>query len=403
MTNMDLEKTGKDLKSSDTRTHTAAQIGGGIIGGMVGGYPGMMIGMSIGGYLFKPSSPNKKDYNNPDYKISNTRLDSVPDVIGTDMCPGKVIYFNKNTFGVYDSGHLPFGTGPIGEIGNECSEAWIGFIDAIAEQKVAYWAEFAVNFVGNYCAEHHVGVMKFNGKPFWFWTIFSDQWENYVDPLNPCPPLTVIDAAKIEHYTHIDVEELIGQDINYNNIMYFKGFFADFTAADISPDTSNMQIDLRLMEDIKPEQLPAKISAMPIFTAEVNSDNVWLSPESMHGGAGMPTFFRYYNNPGGEYDPDVYYNYSISMNRYWSCRDAKNNYYVGVAGGYNYQTEQYEYFPVCMEGGERKWDYAIAPYDRYDYYHDPDTTVKDYFRENIISPSYSPDWDETRILNRPSL
>ena len=70
MTNMDLEKTGQDLKSKDRRSHAIGTLAGGVIGGVIGGYPGMMIGMSIGGYLFKPSSPNKKDYNNPDYNLS---------------------------------------------------------------------------------------------------------------------------------------------------------------------------------------------------------------------------------------------------------------------------------------------------------------------------------------------
>jgi hypothetical protein len=379
---MDIEKSITDWKetSPKQRMHVGGQVLGGLIGGRVGGYPGMMIGMAIGGFLFKPDSPNKKDYNNPDYKTSKARIDSVPDVIGTDICPGKVIYFNKHTFELYDSGHLPSMEGSVNKA------AWAEFIDSInSENKVAFWTEYAVNFCGKYYQPNHIGVIKFNGKPFWFWLIFSDQWENYDDPLNPYPPLTVLDASKIEYYQNIDVEELIGQDINFNHIMYFKGFFADFTAASVVPATSNLQIDLNLLADIKPEQLPAMLSAMPIFTAEVNSDAVWLSPESMHGGEGMPSSTSYGNfdwwwENYGQYGIPGYnhliYGYSIYMGKYWSCRDAKNNYFVGLM-----ESGELVY-PIAMEGSDRQWDFCIDDYDRLEYDDDKEV-IHSYLQNNI--------------------
>lgn len=348
MTNMDIEKTYKDFKGNpEQRKHLIASGIGAVIGGYIGGYPGMQIGMAIGGYLFKPDSPNKKDYKNPDYKTSKSRIDSVPDIIGTDICPGKVIWFNKNTFGVYDSGHLPSMEGAPHE------GMWKEFIDQIANQKVAYWAEFAVNFSGQYRFEmpdygNHVGVIKFNGKPFWFWMIFSDLWENYDDAFNPYPPLTILDGAQIEHYQYIDKEELIGQDINFNTPMYFKGFFADFSAASTAPESSNYTIDMNLLQYIKPEILPAPLSAMPIFTSELNTDQVWMSPESMHGGVTISgTTGKHYYEP----DPQEQYDfgeYGLGMSHYWSCRDAKNNKFVGV----------HNYAPIYMEGSDRNWTYA---------------------------------------------
>ena len=399
MTNFDLEKIWKD---KGERKQAIGAGGGGLVGGIIGGFPGMQIGMAIGGYLFKPDEPRKKDYFNPDYKIGATisRIDSVPDVIGTDIAPGKIIYFNEDVFGVYDKGHMPSMEGSANE------EAWKTFATKTTSQMMgAMWAEFAVNFAGKYSNYHdnHIGVVKINGNPFWFWVLFSDWFENSDDPLNPYHPLVTLDAARNSPgglFNNIDIETQIEQDVNFNAVMYYKGYLTDFSAIATDPSSSNFQFSIMEFGGFLgglTAGFGSPLEVIPTFTAEVNSDDVWLSPESMHGGAGMPGYASYYNNPGGVYDPDTYYNYGISMNRYWSCRDAKNNNYVGVAGGYNYQTESYEYFPIFLEGSERKWDYAITPYNRYDYYHDPDATVKDYFRENIISPSYSPDKDPTRL------
>ena len=369
--NMDIEKTGKDLQNKDTRKHAAGTIAGGAVGGYIGGYPGMMIGMSLAGYFFRPDPPNKKDYTNPDYKTSKSRIDPVPIIIGTDMCPGKTIWFNKNEFGVYDSGHLPSMEGAPHE------NRWKEFIDAIADQNVAYWAEFAVNF----SSSGHIGVVKFNGKPFWFWLIFSDLWENYDDALNPYPPLTVLDAAQQGPggvFNRIDIEDLIGQDVNHNTIMYFKGFFADFTAFSTAPESSNYTIDMNLLNEIKPELLPGPISAMPIFTTEMNSSFVWLSPESLIGGSGMPnTGYHYF-----EVDPEIVSlkYYTLNMSRYWSCRDARNTKFVGLSG----------YAPIYMEGSDRNWTYAGNDATLPEL-GSPQTAILDWFKVNI-----SPDRDFVR-------
>ena len=393
MTNFDLEKIWKD--KGQRKQAIGAGVGG-VVGGIIGGYPGMQIGMAIGGYLFKPDEPKKKDYSNVDSNLKTSRLDSVPDVIGTDIAPGKVIYFNKNDFGVYDSGHLPSMNGSPNE------ERWKTFVTDTTKQMMgALYAEFAVNFSGRYYSNNHIGVVKFNGKPFWFWCIFSDWFENADDPLNPYGPIVTIDAAQFSPgglFNRIDIESQIGTDVDFNDVMYYRGHLSDYTALATDPSSSNFQFSITAnggFLSALSTGIGSPLKVMPVFTAEVNDNLVWLSPESMHGGAGMAGATSYSSD--GEYNPDTYYNYGIGYDRYWSCRDARNNYYVGVRGGYNYESESYEYFPVFLEGSERKWDYAIVPYDRYDYYHDPDTTVKDYFRENIISPSYSPDWDETRI------
>jgi len=364
--NMDIEKTGQDLQNKDTRKHAAGTIAGGIIGGVIGGYPGMMIGMSIGGYLFKPNSPNKKDYTNPDYKVYKSRIDPVPVVIGTDMCPGKVIYFNKDDFGVYDSGHLPSMEGAPHE------NRWKEFIDAIADKKVAYWSEFAVNF----CTGGHIGVVKFNGKPFWFWLILSDLWENYDGAFDPYPPLTVLDASQKEHYTYIDIEDIINQNVRGNTIMYFKGFFADFTALSTAPESSNYTIDMRLLDELKPEILPGPLSAMPIFTTEINSSLVWLSPESLIGGSGMPNSGKHYFEPDPQVGGLIYY--SLGMSRYWGCRDARNTKFVGTSG----------YAPIYMEGSDRNWTYAGNDATLPEV-GDPEPAILDWMYNNIsIGGSY---------------
>lgn len=377
MTNMDIEKTYKDFKGNpEQRKHLIASGVGAVIGGYIGGYPGMQIGMAIGGYLFKPDSPNKKSYTNPDYKTSKSKLDPVPVIFGTDICPGKVIWFNKNTFGVYDSGHLPSMEGAPHE------SKWKEFIDQLADKKVAYWTEYAVNFSGN----GHVGVIKFNGKPFWFWLIFSDLWENYDDALNPYPPLTVLDAAQIDYYQNIDIEDLIGQDATYNRIMYFKGFFADFSAACVAPETSNYTIDMNLLQDIKPEILPAPLSSMPIFTVEMNSDFVWLSPESRQGGDGMDsTTGKHYFEPDPEVGGLKYY--TLGMERYWSCRDAKNNCFVGMANS--------GYAPIYMEGSDRNWTYAGNDATLPEI-GEPYTAIQNWFKANIMPDVNYSEFDYTR-------
>ena len=394
MTNFDLEKVWKD---KGNRKHYLAQGVGGAVGGIIGGFPGMMIGMSIGGYLFKPNEPRKKDYSNNDLKTKNTsRLDTVPDVIGTDIAPGKVIYFNKNDFGVYDSGHLPSMDGSPNE------ESWKTFVTDTTKQMMgALYAEFAVNFSGRYYSNNHIGVVKFNGKPFWFWCIFSDWFENSDDPLNPYGPIVTIDASQFSpggSFNHIDIESQIGTDVDFNDVMYYRGHLSDYTALATDPSSSNFQFSITAnggFLSALSTGIGSPLKVMPVFTAEVNDDLVWLSPESMNGGSGIPNSGTHYFTPDPE-EPYSREDYSVNMNLYWSCKDARNNCYVGVSGGYNYQSESYEYFPIFMEGSDRKWTYAGNGATLPEI-GDPSPAIKDYFRNNIISPSYSPDKDPSKL------
>ena len=366
---------------STTGKNVASGIGG-AVGAYYGGYPGMMMGMALGSLLFKPNETKRKDYSNSDFKSDNSRLDPVPDVIGTDMCPGKVIYLNKDTFGTYDAGQLP----SMGDSVNEA--AWKAFIDMMMEnKKPAYWAEFAVNFANKYLplSEYHIGVIKFNNKPFWFWLILSDMFEMYDDPLNPYDPISILDAAQNAPggiWNRIDIESYIGQDVNINTIMYFKGFFADFTSLSTAPTTSNVTLDLKNLAALNPNDFTiGALENFPSFYTEMNRDDVWMAPESMQGGEGLPGSTLYVNPYWNGFEwvllPGGVYNHSVNMTTYWSCRDARNNCYVGLSGIY----------PIFMEGSNRKWDFCVAPYDRYEYDNDPYGTVLDYFRDNIIKPA----------------
>jgi hypothetical protein len=333
-----------DKKIAGTQASTATSGVGTLVGGYFGGYPGAMIGMALGSLLFKPDEPKNKDYSNTDYKQIKSKLDPVPDVIGTDLCPGKVIYFNKDTFGVYSSNQLP----SMGDSVNEI--AWIDFIDIIGKSKTGYWAEFAVNFSNKYLpgSEHHIGVIKFNRKPFWFWLIISDMFENYDDALDPYDPISVLDAAQNSPggvFDWIDIEAKIGQDVNVNTIMYFKGFLADFTALSTAPETSNITIDVNNLMGMNPDEYNiGSLQVFPTFFTEMNRDDVWMSPESMQGGAGEPGTTLYQDFPLHE---DWYTLNGVV----WNQRDARSNYFVGLSTG-TYKV------PVFYEGAIREWAYC---------------------------------------------
>jgi hypothetical protein len=362
--NLDLEKIFKDKSN---RKHYIAQGTGAVIGGFIGGYPGMMIGMSIGGYLFKPDEAKKKQYSNYDIQLRTSRLDSVPHVIGTDMCAGKVIFFNNRVFAYYDQSHIP-------KMANSTSkDKWQKFINSVSKAGMpARNVEYAVNFSGKYNANQHIGVVHINDIPFWFWVLLSDMFENHDDALNPDPPLAILDASQFgEQSGRIDIEELIGTPIEKNTIMYYQGYFADFTGLSTAPSTSNLP-SLSQLGFLNPSNtVGMPLEQMPKFTAEMNSDRVWLSPESHKGGDGMPNSGKHYFETESRYDLD---NYSIVMSRYWGCRDAKNNCFVGMENG--------DYAPIYMEGSDRNWTYAgndaTLP-----AIGSPQTAIRDWFKANI--------------------
>lgn len=79
--------------------NAAATIGFGAVGGYFYGYPGMMMGMSIAGMLFH--GDEAKEHIAYNTAVKDTRLISKPDIvpglIGTDICPGNVIWLGEGT------------------------------------------------------------------------------------------------------------------------------------------------------------------------------------------------------------------------------------------------------------------------------------------------------------------
>jgi len=365
----DIELTAKQFSegSSKQKTHVVASGVGALIGGYLGGYPGMQLGMALGGWLFKPDSSNNKDYKNPDYKLNRSKIESVPDVIGTDICPGRIIYFNKNTFGVYGAHRLPEIADPATEV------AWKDFIDALADKQMAYWAEFAVNFAGHYhdtpTNDHHMAVVKFNRKPFWFWMILSDMFENYYDALDPYPAITLFDASHGHSFDSYDIESEINQNVDRNLVMYFRGFIADFSLLSTDPESATYTVDVDNVAEENPQDFPmAALKAMPTFTCEVNRSSVQLSGESMRGGSFVPESTML------PMDVSPYqYSVNLSTSLYWGCRDGRNRFYVGLSDN-TYR------LPVYFEGNER-----LLRYPANDGGTVTGDTAPTWFRNNIIN------------------
>jgi hypothetical protein len=319
-----------DLGKKESRRQAIGAGIGALVGGVIGGYPGMNIGMAIGGWIFKPDDPKRKDYVNPDYKASlRSRIEPVPDVIGTDISPGTVIWLNKDDFGVYDAAQLP----EMGSIANE--DSWKIFIDTLALHRVGYYAEFAVNFAGRYCYdaipnglggmdEYYMGLIRFNTKPFWFWMLLSDLFEHYESWLYPNFPMTLMDGSDDGWFQSLQLEPVINQDVNAWLMMYFRGFLADFTALSTSPETSNIMSEIKNVAAINPNDFTAgRLFVFPSFTCEVNREHVWFSGESTQGGkTGFP----------GE---------TLQAGPY-GCRDARNNCLYAFTGlGYGGHVPMY--------------------------------------------------------------
>ena len=331
---MDIEKSVKSYKegSSEEKRHVIASGVGAAIGGYIGGYPGMQIGMSIMGYLFKPDPPKDKDYYNDEITRLRSKLDPVPDVIGTDMCPGKPIWVGKNTFGMYESGQLP----DMGDSTNK--QAWIDFLDMMATAKIGQYAEFAINFSGRYNRNiNHLGVVYVNEKPLWFWTMFSDMFENVDDPLEPYSPITLIDGSQYYWIKPLDVSTLINMPVDDKLVMYWKGFIADFSQLFTDPSQSNFQIDLYNMAEMNPIDFQmGSLTTFPTFKAEVNRQDVQMSPESMQGGYGFPTSVWFYNETG---TPKTTMVFGSAYNNL----TGKYNKLVGISG----QPSSYDHPTVC--------------------------------------------------------
>lgn len=321
---MDIEKSAKDWKesSSEQKTHLVASGIGAIVGGYLGGYPGMQIGMAIAGWIFRPTPPKSKDYSNQENKLYRSKLDPVPDVIGTDMCPGKPIWINKNTLGVYDSRQLP------NMVDEENEIKWKTFIDMISAANIGQWAEFAIDFASQYNGNmHHIGVMYLNGKPLWFWTMLSDMFENYESALTPNPPMTLIDGGQDYWFGEINVEDYINQPVKNDMVVYFRGFLADFSALSTDPAQSNVMIDLDNMAEMNPGEFQmGGLNTFPTFTAEINRYDVDMSGESTQGGKGMVSQDWFYD----ETYPDV--KKPIYLGTYWNNANGKYNKLVGVSG-----------------------------------------------------------------------
>jgi len=287
---MDIEKTAKGFTegSSEQKTHLISSAVGGIIGGYLGGYPGFQIGMALAGYLFAPDPPAGKEYINDDYKTFRTVIDPVPDVIGSDIVSAKCIYINKNTLGTYDSGQLP-------DMGDSVNEAaWETFIDQLGSSNIGMWAEFAVNFTGRYIdynnlyKDYHIGVVHFNKKPIWFWTILSDIFENYDNPVDPYDAMTMFDASQGKWVQSYPIENFVDANFDKNTIAYFKGFFADFSALNTDPQSSTINFELENLAEMNPGDFSfGPINTFPLITAEMNRQQVRMPPESMQGGHGL--------------------------------------------------------------------------------------------------------------------
>ena len=256
-----MSESGGLIKSSKTVDDLAPLVGG-VLGGIIGGYPGMSIGMALGAFLFKPKEKKGKDYLNNDLKINKSALDVVPVVLGTDMSIGKLIWFEKDTFDTYQTSMIP---------NKNASFAWKAFTNEIDELPGMFYAHFIVN----YCDGGVINRTYFNGKDQWLWTILSDWFRQFDDPLQPPRHATMID--NLMYLAGVGdqdgIPDLFDPALNYIDYRtlnpavpfalehvsltytYFKGLLGDFVAGTIDPETSIHEHVLAPCQQFAPQVL----------------------------------------------------------------------------------------------------------------------------------------------------
>jgi hypothetical protein len=226
----------------------------GPIGSMVGGWIGSMLGAWIFGII---GGKNHKPYNNETRDINlSTKLDAVPYLIGSDICPGSIVWFGQ--LSLYDSAELR--------------------AQGVYSQGSSYFgsyyrptnSKFAIAFaqkIGPYYGaglRHNIDRLFFNTKDIWFWGLWlSDaiKMEGMLEDYNIGAGVHPIWIRKDAGYTD-STSYLLREpdpDVPYKwyNWFSYDGWFGDFSIVeDLGIDDTYNADEFNFRDAIRLTQFP---------------------------------------------------------------------------------------------------------------------------------------------------
>lgn len=293
------------MQSSST-TGTVIQLAAGAVGAYIGGYPGMMIGLSIGAFIASKVAGGHNSNNQGDLKNLNfmTRLDNVPSVVGTAMCPGQIAWFGQ--ISLLDSATLRSG-------------AW-DYTSGSAYFSSYYRplnSKFAVAFCqGGYqqgysSSNPKINRVFFDGKDKWQWCLWLVdvvKWKTglFATPFNinlKCNTWQTFNGSKDYLLTGIPHKSFTW--------MSYDGWFGDYSSFELmSPNelTKALKGKDPYNDGLKFDFTKATtLERFPNITAEISSGSLYT-----HEGFGIPQV-------------------SVASDSRISCKDGMHDYYYYFA------------------------------------------------------------------------
>ena len=292
--------------SSTTTAGTVIQLAAGAIGSCWG-YPGMMIGLSIGAFIASKVAGSHTSNNNEDIKNINfmTRLDNVPSVVGTAMCPGQIVWFGQMS--LLDSATLRSG-------------AWN--YTAGADYFSSYYrplnSKFAIAFCqGSYqqgysSSNPKINRVFFDGKDKWHWCLWLADiisWKATLKAYDLGVSQWNINLKCDTWQTFNGSKDYLLSGIPHKSFawMSYDGWFGDYSSFEImSPNELTHALD---GEDPYNEGIDfdftkaTTLERFPNITAEMSNGSLYT-----HEGFGVPQV-------------------SVASDTRISCKDGMHDYY----------------------------------------------------------------------------
>jgi len=312
-----MSENGGVIPLKDKETSQIASIATGVVGAVIGGYPGMQIGMALGWFLFQPEEKKGTDYRNDDMAISRSAINVVPEVVGTDMVAGKIVWWDKSVFGTYNLKDIPHMEG---------DDEWEAFVNSVGQFPGILNVKFIASFCDRYTDSYHVNNRIYlNSKDQWLWCFLSDIFRlQAVSLLAPPPFATQITNNYVYWKFPSGIPEI---PFKQHQLMKFEGLLGDFTALSADPEVAKKGSSMIIADFTELPKLYGRINEMPTITAEISRTmfHGWSFPKIDPLIDGVVHHYR--DSWKGDYS------YSVPGAGYWSgwfgCKDAKNDYFYG--------------------------------------------------------------------------
>jgi hypothetical protein len=384
--------------NSSSTTGTVIQLAAGAIGSCWG-YPGMMIGLSIGAFIASKVAGSHKSNNNEDIKNTNfmTRLDNVPYVIGTAMCPGQLVWFGQMS--LLDSATLRAGTS-----GSDYFSSYYRPLNS--KFAVAFASKGGSAYASSYPYDPRINRVFFDGKDKWNWCLWlADvvRWKASLKAYDLGTPAFNID---INCNTQVSGRDYLLTGVPHRHFcwMSYDGWFGDYSSFELmSPneitkaldgeDPYNAGIDFDFGKVTTLQRFPnitAEISSGSLYTHEgfsnerlsYNNNSVTNVPDDRHSCRdGMHDYYYYFSRYNQTYIGDL-----PSNKGYFSLRrihpvygDAEvfpyiNSYiadaYVAYYGGINPCSRTDEWLDRIYFFIHRWFENRYTPYAKYSLAYD---------------------------------